>query len=173
MSEKRERFRFTDIILAVSFVLISIAVFRGCHQDRSRPSGSVLPAQLPQEASEPVHPTVYRLDKIKSAGTSSAPGEVNDLKAAYEQYPKSDAGGNIIEGWSKVKPEDKVKIREALDRDIETSEEALRMNPDDKKAKSLLSISRMLKELASRDFNITPGEQSAVLQTEDSSKIKR
>jgi hypothetical protein len=167
MSEKRARSPYIDIVLVVCFLFIVIAIVRGCHQNASTPSGAILPPQPPKEASEPVKPTNFRLGKAKSAGALAAPGEVNDLRGAYEQYPKSNAGGDIVKGWARVKPEDRTKIREQLDKDIETSEETLRVNPNDKKAKGRLFISRTLKELALKDFNIKPGEQSAVLQAED------
>ena len=173
MNKKGERSRSIDIILAVSFVLIAVAIVRGCYQERPGPSGGALPAKFPKTVSEPVGPTAYKLDKFKSADTRPLPGKVGDLREAYDRYPKSNAGGNIIEGWSKVKAEDKVKIREALDKDIETFKEVLTIKPDDKKTKSQLFVSRTLKELISRDFNIKPGEQSAASQAEDPLKIKK
>ena len=158
------------IYLIVGIVLLTtILTLKVTYQKEAKIVSAPLPPQLPVEASGPVQP--YGLDKNKTAaGQTVAASAAGDLKEVYEKYPKSDVGANIIESWAKVKPEDKAKIQKAMDKDIEESQERLRQNPGDKKAKHLLKIAEMMKTLTAKNFNVKAGEEMASFQTEDSSK---
>ncbi|MFH1190554.1 MAG: hypothetical protein V1682_07720 [Candidatus Omnitrophota bacterium] len=173
MSENRFRSLAIDIVLAVCFVLIAISVIRGCSRNVSKPSEGILSPQVAKESDKKIEPASYSLDKARAASSPAAPGQASDLEEAYELYPKSGAGGNIVKEWARIKPEDKARIQENLDNDIKVSEEALRADPNDKKAKNRLFISRTLKELTSKSFNIKPGDLSAMAQAEDPSKTNK
>jgi hypothetical protein len=172
MSEKKRHSVYIDVVLAISFVLIGAAIIKGWYQDKSAASRAVLAPQVSKAATEPVKPAGYSLENIKSESGQKISAEPGDLKEVYEKFPKSDVGGNMVEGWARIKPEEKARIREALEREIETSKETLRQNPEDKKTKNLLHIAETLKALAAKDFNISPGDQSALLRSMESVKEK-
>lgn len=170
MNEKRKRSPYIDIVLAVSFTLIAIAVIKGWYQDRSAATRAVLPPQVSETVPEPAKPDAYSLEKIRSASMPGAPAEAANIKEVYEKFPKSDVGGDMIGAWARIKPEEKAKIHEALKKEIEASKETLRQNPEDKKTKNLLYIAETLKALAAKDFNINPGEQSTLMRSTESDK---
>lgn len=148
---------------------MAVIALRGMYKNEPKVAPSFLTQKLPRGVSEPAES--YSIDKAKlAAGQTALPVVASDLREVYAKYPKSDVGSNMIENWSKIKPEDKTKIREAMDKDIAESKERLRQNPEDKRAKRLLKISGMMKMLAAKDFNIKAGEELAPFQTEDSSK---
>lgn len=170
MSEKQKHSPYIDIALTIIFILIAVVVIRGWYQGRPAVPKDVMPPQVPKAVTEPVEPAAYSLEKVKSASGQRARVEPADFKEVYENFPKSDVGGNMIEGWARIKPEEKAKIRETLDKDIELSREKLRQDPEDKKTKHLLYIAETLKALTMKDFNIKPGEQSTVVQPMEGDK---
>ena len=136
--------------LLVGFIILVIA-----SQIVLRPASmgaSVKPVGLPEAtgpATEEPAPAIHDINAMKQPIAQ----ESADLKGVYANFPKSDVGGNMVEGWAKVKPEDKAKFVEELDKRISESNERLATNPDDKNAQHSLFISETLKNLAKNDFN--------------------
>jgi len=77
------------------------------------------------------------------------------LSEVYTQYPQEDTGGNMVEAWARVKPEEKEQVLEQLDQQIARAHEALKANPVDKKAKQILFISENLKKMCKANFNMS------------------
>ena len=97
---------------------------------------------------------IYDIGRIKGEEAKGGVKEpVKNLGDVYKNFSEDDAGGNMIDGWSKVDPKDKAKFMETLDSQIANSREMLKADPEDKKAKGVLFISEKLKELASTNFN--------------------
>jgi hypothetical protein len=55
--------------------------------------------------------------------------------------------------WSKVSPEQKKSFNDVLEKQIEIAKALLKLNPEDRKARNMLLISEMLKEMAANGFN--------------------
>lgn len=170
MDEKRKRSPYIDIALGIIFALIAVAVIKGWYQSHPAVPGAGLPSQISETAIGPVEPAAYSLEKVRSVSAQKAPAAAADIKEVYEKFPKSDVGGDMIRAWARIKPEEKARIHEALEKEIEASKEALRQNPEDKKTKNLLYIAETLKALAAKDFNINPGEHSTLMRSTESDK---
>ena len=109
------------------------------------------------KAEEPI----YDISKIKGEEAKGGVKEpVKNLGDVYKNFSEDDAGGNMIDGWSKVDPKDRAKFMETLDSQIVNSREMLKANPEDKKTKGMLFISEKLKELASSNFNYDIKEEA-------------
>ncbi|MFA6141789.1 MAG: hypothetical protein WC738_00645 [Candidatus Omnitrophota bacterium] len=104
---------------------------------------------------------IYSINDVKKPLADGPAEKVNDLESMYKKYPKERAGINMIEEWSKVKPEDKAEMAKGITGAIKESEEKLMENPDDKRAKSKLIISQMLQKLMASNFNYKIKEQEA------------
>lgn len=96
----------------------------------------------------------YAIEKVEPSKVMPA-GKPHDLKAVYGSYPESDVGKSVISEWQKISPADRQKIMEGFDAKIGQAKDALKVNPEDKKARSLLKISEKMKNLAASDFNIS------------------
>jgi hypothetical protein len=98
---------------------------------------------------------VYDIDKVKQGMPRAGDGNVvySDFKEMYEKCDKTNVGGNMVEAWRRVKPEDKAKLSEGFDKQIVLSQEALKADPQDKHAKNILYISETLKKMSSDGFN--------------------
>lgn len=143
----------TVIVVVIAFILNTWLCMHKGHQ-KCAVSVTSVPAENVRQ------PVAYDMNKMQPKTPQAASGAaVSDLKQVYAQFPKEDVGNNIIANWANLKPEDKVKIREGLDKSIKKSEEALRINPMDKSAKHRLVISKVLKKLADDDFNYRTGEE--------------
>jgi|GEM_PF-1972264 len=110
-----------------------------------------LPKTSPIVREKPVSKTIYDIDKIK--GPAPAQGLESSLGQVYQNYSDEDVGRNMSEGWARVKPEDKKKLMEDLDKNISESKRALEEDPKNKDAKHKLFISETLKKLAASGFN--------------------
>ncbi len=99
--------------------------------------------------------TRYDISKVKRLPPPAIPqdNEPSDLKEMYEYFPKSDVGDNMVEGWSRTKPEAKAKLAGVLDKEIINAQKSLKTNPEDKHAKNILLISQTLKKMAADGFN--------------------
>lgn len=98
-------------------------------------------------------PVAYDMSKIKRQPTSMDENKPADLKEMYNGCQKSDVGDNMVEGWAKMAPEQKAKLKSVFDDQIKKSEEALRINKEDKHAKNILYMSQALKKMADYEFN--------------------
>ena len=97
--------------------------------------------------------TVYDISKLRPAGATTVKKPPSDLNDMYANFPQSDVGDNMIEGWSKVDPQDKEKFIGVVDKKIDESKKLLAANPKNKRAKHMLFISESLKKMTKDNFN--------------------
>lgn len=151
--------------IAIVIVIIAVAIIfflSGRHERHTagkieirKISNPILPR------SETAGRTIYNIDDVKKPSANESAVEINDLESMYKKYPGERAGENMIEGWSKVKAEDKAELAKGIAEAIKKSEEDLKANPDDQRAKSKLVISQMLQKLIVNNFNYKIKEQKA------------
>lgn len=146
---------YINIALAIALVVILIIMLKPLFlASKTGNVGGIQPknlAAIPQQPAEPV----YDIDKIKKdmGQPEQTEREFSDFKEMYANCNKANVGGNMVEAWSKVKPEDKARLSEGFDKQIASAHEALKANPEDKRAKHLLYISETLKKMAADGFN--------------------
>jgi len=115
---------------------------------------SIAPVAAPPAPSgESIAPSIEDLKGRLGVGTDSYKKEPATLAQVYARYPAEDAGGNMVAAWARVKPEEKTKAIEGLDRQIAKTKEALEIDPADKKAKHILFIYETLKKMYKSDFD--------------------
>jgi len=147
---------YLNIALAVALLVILIIILKPLFfVSKESNVGEVQPKNLFAVPAKPAESAVYDIDKIKKAAgwPKEAEREFSDFKEMYENSNKWDAGGNMVEAWSRVKPEDKARLTEGFDREIASAQETLKVNPENKHAKNLLYISETLKKMAADGFN--------------------
>lgn len=140
------------VLLAI--VLVGIIIIAA---DRAMPTKGIKVNKaakpiLPLEIS-PKSDASYSLEELGKQGVPAAEVRVADMEDLYKKYPKEKAGDNMIEAWKKIAPEDKDVFLKGVDDAIRQSEAAVKANPEDKRAKSKLMISSMMKKLAMSNFN--------------------
>jgi len=99
--------------------------------------------------------SVYDIDKVKRgiSGPADGKAEYSDLEDMYKNCDKTNVGGNMVEEWRRVKPEDKAKISDGFDKQIIAAKDTLKTDPENKHAKNILYISEQLKKMSSDGFN--------------------
>lgn len=95
--------------------------------------------------------TVQAVKEQKAPNIS--PDAARNLNDVYTNFSKNDAGPDMVAAWARVKPEEKARFYEGVDKQIAESKNTLAANPSDKKAKHMLFIAETLKKLARDDFN--------------------
>jgi gas vesicle protein len=75
------------------------------------------------------------------------------LSQVYAQYPKEDVGKNMVASWAMVSQKEKEKVFEQLDKQIEQSMEAIKVNPEDSQARQILFIAETLKSMCKNNFD--------------------
>lgn len=144
--------KYIAIIIAVAAVAI-VFFLTGKQQlcttnkiEIKKISNPILPrSQAPER-------TIYSIDNVKKPSAGGSADVINDLESLYKKYPSERTGENVIEKWSQVKAEDKTELSKGITEAIKKSEEELRINPNDQRAKSKLVISQMLQKLISSNF---------------------
>jgi hypothetical protein len=134
------------VVLAIIFLLKPLQVNVG-KVEIKKISNPILP-KMETDAARDIHD----IDKIK-AGRKSAAEPAGSLQSVYRDYSEADAGDNMPEKWAKVSAEDKAKLRTGIDQQIQKCAGELKISPEDKKAKTLLKISTMMKKLEANNFN--------------------
>lgn len=118
-------------------------------KEKATPTTIVAPGEVKE-------PELYDIDKIKppdAPAGAAGKAKVVSLAEVYKKYPKEDVGNNIVEGWARVKPEEKEKVIEELDKEIVIAKSRLSENPLDKKAKHALFIAETMKKLCVSNFD--------------------
>lgn len=109
---------------------------------------------VPVSPEEPMAASIEKVkDRIGKETVKISGEKPASLAKMYSQYPKEDAGANMVASWAKVQPAEKAKVYEQLDQQIAQSQEALKTNPEDKKAKQILFISTTLKKMCKANFD--------------------
>jgi hypothetical protein len=142
-------------------VLITILVFlqaRSMVSPKSKQSPAATAEIVPQpEQTAPEEPAVLSIEDIRNRPnfeemnkTESKPASLSEI---YVAHPKEDTGNNIVESWARVNPEEKAKVSEELDKQVEQAKEELKVNPDNKSAKHMLFIAETMKKLCKSNFD--------------------
>ena len=140
------------LIVLTAIIVFLYRVWRLTPPATGKKAVSALPA--------PVRPHMDEIPAYAPEGGEAAmpqaeilPKNVEDI---YANFPAEDVGVNIMKSWSEVRPEDKVKLTEGLDKRIASCRDELAIDPDNRKARQMLAISESLKKLVSNDFNYVP-----------------
>lgn len=154
----KQRNFYAIVVFSVILLFAVITLFRTRSEMSQQPKQTGIPADVSKETSTaPLEPMTASIEDIIDRPSSEIKKvekkEPNTLAQVYSQYNKEDAGGNMVDAWAKVKPEDKEKVYEQLDQEISQATEALKINPQDKKAKHALFISQTLKKLCKSNFD--------------------
>lgn len=145
---------YINIALAVSVVFVLIFVMKSFFvvSNKNIPEGPVQnnTPMVSRGGSE----SVYDIDKVKK-NVSAAGSNIkySDFEDMYKNCDRTDVGGNMVQAWSRVKPEDKAKLSDGFDKQIVAAEETLKTEPANKHAKNLLYISKQLKKMSVEGFN--------------------
>jgi hypothetical protein len=97
----------------------------------------------------------------------------SDLREMYKNFPEEDVGDDMPREWEGFGAEDKLKLTEVLDGQIDAAKKSLELDPGDRKARSKLFISESLKALALNGFNYkveaekSPGKPEPVEDKDD------
>lgn len=151
--------KYINMALGIAVLLALILLFRTISYMVPREkalSGVTAPAQG--------HRAVEGPAAIETRKTPSiSPDAARSLGDVYANFPRTDTGSNMVEAWAKVKPEEKAKFNEGVDKEIAGAKEALASDPADKKAKHMLFIAETMKKLAADDFNYKIPEEAKKL----------
>lgn len=128
--------------IAVLLVIVLVRMYREAFPPEPAP-GAMPPANIAEVAPQEYVPP-------PAAVRSGPPADLRDV---YASHPRADTGADVVAGWARLKPEEKAKFNDGIDRQIEESRKALEANPDDKKARHQLFISETVKKLAADGFN--------------------
>lgn len=144
-------------VAALVVVIFAVGSFMKGRRDallRYQKANMTMAAQKTPVVSEAsIAPSIEDVQGRPSAQAQIAQQKPSSLSQMYSQYSKEDAGGNMVAAWAKVPPEEKERVIEQLDQEISRSEEALKVNPQDKKAKQTLFISSTLRKLCKVNFD--------------------
>lgn len=146
---------YINVALTVSVLFILVFIARSLFISSTKDVVAGLRQDNLPVASKSVPESVYDIDKVKKSIPAPANGnaQYSDLEEMYKNCDKTDVGGNMVEAWRRVKPEDKAKLSDGFDKQITISRETLKVNPDDKHAKNILYISEALKKMSGQGFN--------------------
>jgi len=148
-------FSYINLVLVIALVFVLAAMLKPFFiGSKKTESVSVKPKKLPMVDTRSVR-QVYDIDKVKKSVSQTVQPDkkFSDLKEMYKNCNKRNVGGNMVESWARVKPEDKSKVSEGFDKQIVIAQKALKENPSDKHAKNMLRISEMLKKMSADGFN--------------------
>ncbi len=147
-------------IIAAGFTILVFAVIiflniRSLMLPRSQQAGKsqITPPAAPVVLEEPAALSIEDIKGRPALGVNMPQKEPTSLAQVYSQYPKEDAGGNMVTAWAKVNPEEKTKVFEQLDLQITQAQDTLKASPADKNAKHILFISQTLKKLCNSNFD--------------------
>lgn len=152
MDEKK--LTYFNIMLAVAVGVAIVLLIRNTSGLFAPASGVKEAAQM--QAAQAQLPVAAQPEK--PMGVIVPAENVRNLKDVYANFPRHDAGANMIEAWSRVKPEDKARYMEGVDKQITAAKEAMAVNPSDKKAKHMLFIAETMRKLAENGFNYSAPE---------------
>lgn len=150
MKESAKYKRVITYFVLITALVALIVYFRVLSAKRTELPQEGIPV-TPTPVQQPVPETgVYDISKIKEPLSGSG---ASSLSQVYAEYPKQDAGKNMVELWHGVKPEDKARITEELDKEISASKKMLEEDPKNKKAKHELFIKETLRKLIDNGFD--------------------
>lgn len=146
---------YINAALSLALILILIAITKPFFVSQGKNAAiGIKRASVPVIFEGPGE-SIYDIDKVKKSipGPKGEEIEYSDFKAMYENSDKANVGGNMVEAWSRVKPEDKTRLSEGFDKQIIASREILKENPENKHAKNILYIAEALKKMFKEGFN--------------------
>lgn len=156
---------YINIALFVILMISVVHYYQSNFCDRAK-TVIVNTAEVKPENVAP-KPVIYSIEDAKAQiGTEPA----SDMADAYKKNPKEKTGGNIVEAWTKVRPEDKAIFNKEIEVKIAQAKEDLQKSPDDKKAQHVLFIAEALKTLAQNDFNYTKKMHEEIVSRQANSK---
>ena len=134
-------------LIVFAYYVTNAAKRQGIRQSKEGVIMSPAPAARAPEIPEGARQAKAR-EKIVHVGTPK------DLVSVFERYPKEDVGDDMHKAWARFLPEDKAKLTNGIDKKITECQDALSIDQNDRRAKSALKVSRMLKKLIDNEFNI-------------------
>mgnify|MGYP001572899490 CR=1 FL=1 len=146
---------YINISLGISVVLLLIVMLRPIFVSSNKSVPVDLKRNNAPVVSERPSESAYDIDKVKRniswpAGDNA---EYSDLEEMYKNCDKTNVGGNMVEAWRRVKPEDKARLSEGFDKQIAVAQETLKADPKDKHAKNILYIAEAIKKMSAEGFN--------------------
>lgn len=153
LKDNRTLYINTALVIAIILVLIFMTRFLFVSGNKNAPA-SLKQNNRPVISQDPSE-FVYDIDKVKRAisGPAGDNAEYSDLEEMYKNSDKTDVGGNMVEAWRRVKPEDRARLSDGFDKQIAAAQETLKKDSGNKHAKNLLYISGQLKKMSSDGFN--------------------
>lgn len=152
MKQKYLYFIVAGLIISV-LAIITFANIRSAMLSRQANVSGAVSQVTPVVSEESMAPSIEDIKDRPSQESRLSKKEPTSLAQVYSQYPKEDTGGNMVASWAKVSPEEKARVYEQLDQEIASAQEALKVNPADKKAKHILFISETLKKICKSNFD--------------------
>ncbi len=155
ISVKDNNALYLNVAMAASIALILIVMIRPFFVSSHKKMATDLKKSKAPAVAQRTFESIYDIDKVKMALPKPAAdnAENADLEDMYKNNDKTNVGGNMVEAWRRVKPEDKARLSDGFDKQIAASQEALKTDPKDKHAKSILYISEALKKMSVEGFN--------------------
>lgn len=151
MTEKGSKIiSYINIALVVALLVVFAIILRPFF---IRPAAKGITARPAVQPKKVAQPAIYDISKLKKEVPAVPKKEPQSLKEMYEICPKSDVGDDIVSSWAGIDPKDKAIFSELLDKEIADAQNSLISNPEDKRAKNILAISRVLKNMAAEGFN--------------------
>jgi uncharacterized membrane protein len=147
---------YINAALAVAILLILVFIIRPFFMSSDKNAAIPLKQDNVPVVSEGASESAYDIDKVKnniSSGSAGGSAEYSDLEDMYKNCDKNNVGGNMVDAWRRVKPEDKGRLSKGFDEQIVASQETLKKDPGNKHAKNLLYISEQLKKMSTDGFN--------------------
>jgi len=156
--------RFYWILTGLVLLIMSAAILPGLHSGITLQPAKVnttitpiIPAQS-DITNESAGISIEELKKqagdfYDNKGQDSTQNESSTLAEVYSRYPDATVGNNMVASWARTSPEEKAKVEEHLDKEVILAQDALKTNPEDKKAKHMLFITSTLKKLCKNNFD--------------------
>lgn len=146
---------YINVALAISIVMIIVFMVRSFSMPTSKVAIVDLKKAGAPQVSGNAPAVIYDIDKVKASlpGSAKSNKEYSDFEEMYKDCDKTNVGGNMVEAWRRVRPEDKARVSDGFNKQIATSKEKLKSDPKDKHAKNILYISEALQKMSGEGFN--------------------
>jgi hypothetical protein len=146
---------YINVALVVSIAFVLIFIIRPFFVSSGKGAIAGPKVKSAPVVSKKAARSIYDIDKVKRSLPGATPDKTvsSDLEEMYKNSDKTDVGGNMVEAWRQVKPEDKAKLSDGFDKQIIAAQETLEKDPGNKHAKNLLYITERIKEMSASGFN--------------------
>ncbi|MFH1752669.1 MAG: hypothetical protein ABH875_00640 [Candidatus Omnitrophota bacterium] len=135
--------QFVNIGLAVLFLMFAFSEYK-----KFKNKAAELP-KLPTAVKRQEAPTRYRV--------VPAPKRREDMsrfERTFVENPREDVGGNVVEAWRNLPPEEAEQVKTKIDSDIQELEFKVKRDPEDEVARHKLKVSKLMKKLVDSGFDI-------------------